>query len=460
MRTSLQPRAAALHTAGAGWPGDECRFKHLLIELIDENPLAVRALLRILCLEFTSSVPTLAVTLESRPRLLVNLDFVRNNCHSDKHVKALICHEFLHVLLGHTERFSQMSLVQNLALDCVINAIIHRQLGPEYSSMMSLYYADEVGLCRLLRPMTDREHEAARFRPVSGHSMWDAAWLALYDGDIVSDDILDLARDMERSGVPTTLRGVLIGGHESAGEPLPSPLQGALGTALQQMNGSGIWRSPQSRGAGTNLHREIVRAGKPPFEAWRRKTFELLKECLLPDARSKQMRPERSTYTLPVLNQQDGRAFLRSLWSPLIPEVAWRATAESPTGTANVYLDVSGSMCLEIPHVIALMYRLRRAIRQPFWAFSTVVKPALIVRGKLQTESTGGTQMECVLRHIAATRPAAALVVTDGYIERLEQAWLAPVRDVRLRAIVTPGGSPAELERAGVQYAQLQALPK
>ena len=67
------------------------RFRHLLEELIDENPFAIRAALKVLEVCFTESVPTLAVTCEERPRLLVNLKFVSRHCRSDAKVKAVIC---------------------------------------------------------------------------------------------------------------------------------------------------------------------------------------------------------------------------------------------------------------------------------------------------------------------------------------------------------------------------------
>ena len=46
-------------------------FRHIYRELIDENPLAVRAVLKVLAVECTDRVPTLAITCEARPRLLV-----------------------------------------------------------------------------------------------------------------------------------------------------------------------------------------------------------------------------------------------------------------------------------------------------------------------------------------------------------------------------------------------------
>ena len=109
----------------------------LLAELIDENPFAIRAVLRILAVEFTETVPTLAVTAEERPRLLINLGFVEQHCRTPEHVKAVLCHEFLHVLLRHTSMQGPLTPARHLALDAVINAIIHRTLGEAYSSLMS-----------------------------------------------------------------------------------------------------------------------------------------------------------------------------------------------------------------------------------------------------------------------------------------------------------------------------------
>ena len=129
-------------------------FRHIYRELIDDNPLAVRAVLKILTTEFTTRVPTLAVTCAERPTLLVNLAFVSEHCRTDDEVRAVIVHEFLHVLLRHTEQFSAVTDAEHLALDAVINAIIHRTLGPAASRMMSRYYAHAEGAFVLLRPPT------------------------------------------------------------------------------------------------------------------------------------------------------------------------------------------------------------------------------------------------------------------------------------------------------------------
>ena len=137
------------------------QVRALLHELMDENPFAIRAVLRILSVEFTNAVPTLSVTNEPRPRLLINLEFVAKHCKTEEHVKALLCHEFLHVLLRHTDEPGAPTPARHLAADAVINAIIHRQLGEKYSDLMATYYRDAQGLMPLLRPMA--QGECARY---------------------------------------------------------------------------------------------------------------------------------------------------------------------------------------------------------------------------------------------------------------------------------------------------------
>lgn len=231
-------------------------FHALYQELIEENPFAVRAVLKVLQVEFTETVPTLAVTCETRPRLLVNLAFLKKHCRTDQHVKAVICHEFLHVLLRHTERIAAFSPAEHVAFDAVINAIIHRELGDDYSEFMSRYYAKEKGVRRLLRPPTRTE----RTPDFGSRSPLMRAWVSLYNGLLIADDIADLARDiLDVKTVPST-GTVLIGGHdhtEFVGE-LPEVLQEALDQALKSMNGCGIWRSPKGRGVGANAYRTAI----------------------------------------------------------------------------------------------------------------------------------------------------------------------------------------------------------
>ncbi len=459
---------------------NEKMFNALLYELIDENPFAIRAVLKILDVEFTDTVPTLAVTKQSKPRLLVNLQFVAEHCRTEEQVKAVIVHEFLHVLLGHTEEKKPLTPARHLALDAVINAIIHRQYGAEYSSMMESYYADVTDLKKLLRPMNGDERDYFDCYNVEYYErhncplpQWVGAWAALYSGNLIVDDIeglvLQLASGAATDSLPNSpfeleaggTGGIddLLGNHREIGRELPEELKEALGEVLKQMNGSGIWRKPSSRGVGVNPYEALVSGTDEPMLRWERKTLAVLKQYLQPDRKSRVLRELPVDYRLPVLSPGDRRAFMRSLWTPFLPEARWSTTKASPDGTAQVYLDVSGSMNAEMPLIVTLLGRLSKYIRRPFWAFSDVVAPAVIENGQLKAGTTGGTSMSCVLEHLALTRPASAIVVTDGYIEQVDQRLIKGISATRFHAIVTRDGNPSELRRAGITYTQLDEVP-
>ena len=146
-------------------------------------------------------------------------------------------------------------------------------------------------------------------------------------------------------------------------------------------------------------------------------------------------------------------------WLPFLPDSTWQSEAPRREGNTQVYLDVSGSMNAEMPQIIALLGRLSRYIRRPFWAFSTVVAPALIENGQLKTTTSGGTSMHCVLEHLADTKPDAAVVVTDGYVERLNPTLVKRTAATRVHVLLTRDGSAAELRRAGLPYTQLDKVP-
>jgi len=429
----------------------------LLQELIDENPFAIRAVLKILAVEFTDNVPTLAVTNEERPRLLINLGFVGEHCRTPEHVKAVLCHEFLHVLLRHTSLQGPLTPARHLALDAVINAIIHRQLGEAYSGLMAEYYKDARGLMQLLRPMTQGEWAGYwnRGRSAGGLPRWWQAWAGLYQGTVLADDIEQLAESCnEKVSGTVSLQGLL--GNHADDEPLPEALERALERARREMNGGGIWRNA---GPGANPYEILVNPKQAALADWKARTLAVLRRHLEP-APGAPRTPVPVSARLPVLSPSDRRAFLRATWSPFLPEAEWAATATRPEGRAQVYLDVSGSMNAEMPLIVALLGHLSSWIRRPFWAFSTEVVPAVIERGALRAGTSGGTSLECVLEHVARTRPACAVIVTDGYVEAIAKRRIAALGHTRLHAVVTRDGNPAPLRAAGIPYSQLGRLPQ
>jgi hypothetical protein len=226
------------------------------------------------------------------------------------------------------------------------------------------------------------------------------------------------------------------------------------------MNGAGIWRSPHERGVGASAYQREVLEANDRVDAWSRSTFDILKRHVDPTSSGALTQARPTEYVLPVLSTSDRRAVLRSLWSPLLPNALWNGERQHPIGGTRVYLDVSGSMNAEMPLIVKLLGRLSRYIQRPFMAFSNEVVSAVIQNGRLIADTTGGTSMACVLEHVARTRPPAAIIVTDGYIERVSDRLVKATRPTRLHAIVTRDGSPKLLQAAHIPVTQLARLPQ
>ena len=460
---------------------DETGFHTLLDELAEENALACRGLLSVARVEFTDAVRTAAVTLGVRPVLRVNLAFIQAECATEMHVKALLVHEFLHVLLRHTREIRHMTPAINLALDAVINAMIHRKLGPDYSGFMSRYYAEAKGPVVLLRPRTlrdDDHYDVARgHHPSQPDFIADAAhlataewlglegtflWKKIYDGKVVYEDVLEFvkAKRVEQWIAQWAAGGPVFLGNHAEGEifdadDVPAEIAARLRTAAQDLAGQGILPLP----AGT-----VPKPGDlsvPPSQApaevaWEKVTVPLLRRLIVPDPRGRRRELQPAWAHLPVLNTGDRRGLLRSLWNPLVGEIAWETYRAQPRGSVAVYLDVSGSMSDELQAVVALLHRFERHLRRPFWAFANTVEPALITDGKLQTRSTGGTSVACVVDHLRRTRPLKALIVTDGFVERLPSKDYS-VPGVTVEVLLTAKGTGEVLQVSGWAIHRLPA---
>ena len=439
---------------------NEALFRAILAELLDENMMACNGVLSLAGIRFTTEVSTLAVTLEDRPELLVNLEFLARHAQTEAHVKAVILHEFLHIILGHTERYKQVDDALNLALDAVINHIIHRLCGAEHSDFFASYYKNATGFARLLRPATEAEIREVPERLTPKARELRATQLGLICGKVLADDVLELVNAQRLAQWTLSLpKGTeFIGSHHAQRKCSPLVMD-AIDKTLRSWNQGGIYRNPGRFLSDPNPF--LQKAVPVEMRRWERAAWEILRDHMTRDRASQVTEEVPLTVLLPVLSPGDRRAFLRTLWNPILPEARWDLAERKPSGTCHVYLDVSGSMHHEMQALVGLLDRLRRFIRTPFWAFSDVVKPATIRNSQLVTETTGGTSINAVLQHVADTRPGKAVIITDGYIGACHPALLKRVRHSRqdLFAIVSRQGSTRELVNARIACRQLEKYP-
>lgn len=420
----------------------EAQFHNILADLIESNPFACRASLAISDIRFSTKVPSASVSLKRRPVLSVNLDFVNKHCSTEQHVQALLIHEFLHVLLRHTFEIRRLTTIVNIALDAIINGMIHRKLGETYSSLMTTYYANAKGILVILRPPSfigdfDRlDHETFRI------------WSQAYWGGIQYSDVVEFLKGRSLSRLEKLLAQgdtILLGNHDEENildpDDLPEFIRKNLSDTLRQLSRDGIIPGNTFPPPGTL---EVPPATDQASLNWKRQTSSLLKKLLSPNPDNTVRSPSPANAQLPILSHSDRRGVLRSLWNPILADMSWNLSKPSPKQAALIYLDVSGSMTTELELLVSLLLRLGSIIQRPFFAFSTKVHPAEFRKGQLQTLSTGGTLIGPVVDHINRIKPKTALVITDGFLEPLTPLQFNTPH-TRVHVLLTPNGSTQEL---------------
>ncbi|PTM07955.1 MAG: hypothetical protein DA443_09260, partial [Bacteroidetes bacterium] len=168
--SSRSTHSSRISHSSAGWTKEY--IVHVMADLMAENTLACRALFRITEVRLTGDVETLAVSISDRSVLHINPAFLDEYAQSEQDIKTLLMHEFLHVLLNHTLKYKRNTPLLNVALDAVINSMIHRMMGEDYSSFFDWFYQGD-GLEALLRPgfhgvMDGRERLTDMFREDAG----------------------------------------------------------------------------------------------------------------------------------------------------------------------------------------------------------------------------------------------------------------------------------------------------
>ena len=428
----------------------EQQIKYIIQDFTEENVLACRALFMITDIEFTTKISTMAVTLSKNPVLKINLEFCNNHLQLENDVKAVLLHEFLHVLLLHTLKYKTSNTLLNIALDAIINAIIFRYKGMQYAAFFARFYQWEK-ISFLLRPQGDN--------PWRG---FDSDWIdihrQIYDGKYCADDLYELLVYLsDKIATNTFDEIILLGNHTDEEKEISNELKEVLDGIMQKMDGTLIWNKSELRGIGRKLNVEELQVARYKKNRWAKSTIALLKKSLLPDNKLK-TDTEIHEMMLPVMSSSDRRAIARFKHSGMIPMSINKSTKPAFSQLATIYLDVSGSMSEEIDELISLLYHFRTYIKMPLLVFSNEVVPARFKDGKLEYESTGGTSIGPVFDHLRQNNIKKSLIVSDGYVEKIDDFMLRNLRRENINMLVSANGNPQKFMEMKIPYLQLEKL--
>ena len=428
----------------------ERQIHFIVQDLIEENPLACSALFKLSAINFTDKVDTMAVSIAASPVLKINLDFCRQYLLNETDVKAVLLHEFLHVLLLHTEKYKCNSPLLNICLDAIINAIIYRIQGLEYAGFFARFYKWEK-LSFLLRPQ-------------NGESSLEPEWMAvhkrIYEGKYGADDLYELLNHL-RSKMDSSMYSdvVLLGNHTKEQGVVSDEVSEILEGIMQKMNGVKIWNKSNLFSHGSKVDKESLEIEKYSQHQWDSSVIAVLKKCLLPVKKKKPVLMS-GQISSPVLTGSDKRSLSKFIWSGLLPFSITESSQMQlcPEEKVHIYLDVSGSMENEINRLVNVLFHFKRFIKRPLWVFSDEVKEAFFINERLEYDTSYGTCIEPVFEHIRLNKIRKALIVTDGYVDAINDEMLQGLNRSAIQVLLSADGNPTQFENNNIPYTRLDTL--
>ncbi len=460
-----------------GQAGEGAHLASRLIRCLPAASFEMETLCRLAGIKASYDIPTAAVECRQRPNMLLNPDFVAQYCKSDEHLFLLVMHELWHIILAHTRLYPRVTMIHNIAFDAIINAGLSRQFSaPEYRGFFEAINPADQFPGMLLRPPVgwpeNPQYPPAESLPPGGLEILQRLYPPhnrTYDADPLYEEILELLR---QAGLGQEYVVILLGDHDSS-EREGQALDNAL---FREMLKGMVGKWPKfpiavNREAGSSEGLSDWFSDRQPSSEQARRAFaQTLRRCLgtrsgrerrkaradtpgttgmgvLPNARDR-LNPARRQLGAPgMLWNQTGQV---------------RARVPEKPSKAHVYLDVSGSMAELLPHLLSILLPYVSQNQADVFQFSNYVEPMPLEdlkKGKLR--SSGGTDINCVLRHALEAHPAIhrALIVTDGYTGFPHPQLAGQIHDQNIRIYtVLPAELAVKTQMAGIST-QIIVLP-
>ena len=428
-----------------------------VLNTFPSRDFAFGALLEVVDICESSSVPTAAVECSSTPRLLINPEFVARHAHTSEKLLMLILHELNHVLLGHTRLFPLVTPIDNLVFDAMINAMLCKELpDPEYRALFTDFYSPNRFPECLLRPPDHVGFPKRPFRfpeALESEDMKDAkeVYEALYLPKGATYD--DLRCVIRAHGCGSGW--VLLGNHSEDRDSSLSSM-GALRDSLQEVVGH--WPARMSPTAGRTLRAVTEELFITPKRRMSNKSklrglLEKVGGLASSNGNFQRVTTELLDTISPIPARDRRATVLGALGSPCLlynQEVPHEVPV--PYGErVHVYLDVSGSVSGILDALYGAVLDCEQFVFPKVHLFSTVVKSVSIERlRKGECHTTGGNNMECVVEHMRRHKVRRAVMVTDGIVGTVAAEHVEILKKIQLGvALVGIYASRGHLESFG-----------
>ena len=423
-----------------------------LYNVIPVGTLHMQEMLSLMDIKLTKDVKitnSACITCEIRPTLYLNIDFIDEYCKTNEHLFMLVMHELYHKILGHTTLFKKHTLIDNIAFDAIINAILCKEYpSEEYVSFFkNLNSSTKMPEC-LLRPMADDTPSEAKL-------LFDDLY---YKNTGTYYEVYELLKK-EIENILKSKSFILIGNHSDLdglnnGEAMSGYDSDDLNDKMFNEFIEDViskWPKPPNtlfgRDRGGEMHKEKIISER---EMKMQKNLKsLLKKANIiggiNDSNKQTFKEIICDIETFVPNFMDRSYVVKSelLKDVLIynkNDIVVRPTREEKV-KSFVYLDVSGSVYLDLKRIMPMLKKPLKKKEIELYQFSTKVAPTNyydFMNGNVDT--TGGTDANCIFEHFfeikKEKRPNKILILTDGYVGKIKDDYSIILKKDKVKVYV------------------------
>ena len=413
-------------------------IKKRLYSVIEVGSLHMNEFLKLADIKFSEEIDSAAITCQSRPTLLLNKEFIDTYCQSDEHLFMLVMHELYHVILGHTHLFKRQTLIDNIAFDAIINAILCRTFSDDrYTSFFTSINSETSFPGVLLRPKGKKTPK--EFVPILENLYYahTGTYYEVYES--ISKNLDKLLKKRKKEYI-------LLGNHIDNDENTNDPL-------LNKILGDVISKWPKymvtdGRDLGGEIKSKTVELARAKRSSLLKMKRLLRKSGVLEGNISKRNISEQSISqeTISMIpNYKDRTLLTKSLFyeKPLLynSTVNYSKLVHKSYIKTLVYLDVSGSVIDDIKEFAPLLLKPYKNKEIELYAFSTIVVPISyndFKEGKFET--TCGTLIDSVFDHYFSLprkkQTKKILILTDGYVGQVSRGLYEKIKERNVQIYV------------------------
>jgi hypothetical protein len=358
-------------------------------------------------ISFNETIPTARIKRITTDSIKIEISpsFYTTYVKTANDLMFVLAHETLHYILGHLSSAGEKldkkygHEIANAAMDIVINQIIYKELGGEPLEITKFYNEQRGCFVSLaVPPIKMKPHHFKKEECIKWYEM-----INLYHKRMGTLEILHYLNELTEhinnvhSKEVKAYEDIVVGDGSEGSDKVRIP--GRIVDEISEILGWG--------------------AGGDPEEIMIKKARVKLKADLLSAIREMADDEEggieevsRGGGVLPFYDRKDFLFIGRN-----IPNVLYHGNPfPEETRGIRIYADVSGSVQDFLPHVFYALDAIKNWIIFPIYGFSTEVFPISrkdLLKGKYST--TGGTDFNCIARHIMKKRFRNAIIITDGW---------------------------------------------